>query len=104
MDYTKFDEYIGKELYQARVKKKLTQDKITKLINYELITTFNWSKKPIARQSYVQYELGQRSMPETIFRATCNVLNLNASEVFEKANDKFKQYYLNQSKEVRTNE
>lgn len=39
MDYTKFDEYIGKELYQARVKKKLTQDKITKLINYELITT-----------------------------------------------------------------
>lgn len=98
MDYTKFDEYIGKELYQARVKKKLTQDKITKLINYELITTFNWSKNPIARQSYVQYELGQRSMPDTIFRATCNVLNLNASEVFETANEKFKTYYLNESK------
>lgn len=98
MDYTKFDEYIGKELYQARVKKKLTQDKITKLINYELITTFNWSKKPIARQSYVQYELGQRSMPDTIFRATCNVLNLSASEVFETANEKFKTYYLNESK------
>ncbi len=37
-------------------------------------------------------------MPDTIFRATCNVLDLNASEVFETANEKFKTYYLNESK------
>lgn len=89
MDYKKFDKYIGEQLLNARLDKRMTQEDLTKIINYELLINQNIRKKPISRQSYTNYELGKRSIPDDVFRCACASLSLNASVVFKKASEKY---------------
>ncbi len=88
MDYTKFDKYIGEQLMDARLNKKMTQATITKLISYDLITK-DGKKKGISYQAYAHYENGERSMPWNIFVFACNALDLNPNKVFKTANERF---------------
>ena len=88
MDYTKFDKYIGEQLMEARLSKRMTQATITKLISYDLMTKEK-KAKGISYQAYAHYENGERSMPSNIFIYACNALDLNPNKVFKNANEKF---------------
>lgn len=94
MDFTKFDKYLGEQLVEARVSKRVTQESVAKSISEKMITSGAY-KKGLSRQAYSNYELGIRSMPDKIFRFACETLSLDPYEVFEKANTKFSKDFKN---------
>ena len=89
MDYNKFDAFIGEELLDARLDKRMTQETLTKLINYELIIKQEIRKNGIARQTYSNYENGIRSIPNDIFLCACIALGIDPIKTFKKASDKY---------------
>lgn len=88
MDYSLFDKYLGEQLQEKRLEKRMTQEVMAKLISQFLINEKD-KKKGISQQAYAFYENGQRSMPSSVFHYACFILGLNEVEAFEKANKKF---------------
>lgn len=84
MNYTKFDQYLGNALFEARVVKRITQDDMKKEITRRLIAE-DGRKKGISRQAYSLYEKGERSMPDNIFTYACDYLGLDEIKVFNDA-------------------
>lgn len=87
MEYKKIDEYIGNELYKARVVKRITQEQITEIINKKL-KKFDIS---ITRQSYSYYERGEVSIPQGVLEVVCDELGLDWKKIFTEAVDYMKE-------------
>lgn len=81
MEYKKLDEYIGNELYKARVVKRITQVQIVNTINKKL----EKNGLSITRQAYSYYEHGMYSIPQGVFQIACKELGLDWKEVFSEA-------------------
>lgn len=88
MDYTKFDEYIGEQLYEARINKHLTQTNMAELITAKLIINGD-KRQHVSTQGYQCYEKGTRSVPMTILEYACDILKLDTVTVMKNANKKF---------------
>ena len=84
MDYSKFDQFLGNALYEARVVKKIAQEDMAKEISKRLIKD-DGRKKGISQQAYSLYEKGERSMPSNIFTYACEYLKLDEIKVFNDA-------------------
>lgn len=78
MNYKLMDEYIGNELFKARVVKRTTQQQVVDKINAI-------AKQKISRGIYSCYENGKYSMPQEIFVVACEILKLNHRKVFSDA-------------------
>lgn len=88
MDYTKFDEYIGEQLYDVRVTKHLTQTNMAELITAKLIINGD-KRQNVSPQSYQFYEKGTRSIPNHILEYACEILKLDAFTVINYASKKY---------------
>lgn len=84
MNYTKFDEYLGGAIRDARVLKRISQEEMAKVISSKMKAQYGY-KKGISRAALSFYENGERSMPDYIFTIACNYLGLDEIKIFNDA-------------------
>ena len=85
MDFSRFDQFLGNALYEARAVQRITQEEMADAISRELKKS--GKKKGITRSAYSYYEKGDRSMPSDVFTCACNILGLDENKVFNDACD-----------------
>ena len=85
MDFSKFDQYLGNALYEARSVKRITQEDMAKAISKKMKK--NGRTKGITRSAYSFYENGERSMPSDVFTYACEILGVDEIKVFNEACD-----------------
>lgn len=88
MDYTKFDEYIGEQLYVARATKHLTLSNMAELLTAKLIIN-NDKRQNVSLQGYQCYEKGTRSIPNQVLKYACEILKLDTFTVIKNAGEKY---------------
>lgn len=83
MEYKKIDQFIGNNLKDARLLKRMSQKDLADYASALLNKKCSYLKS-ISYQSVSLYEKGERSIPENVYSAFCEVLSINANALFNK--------------------
>lgn len=95
MDTKHLDQYIADRFYKERVVRRFTQDDVARMLTSKLSAT---TKTKVARTTYACYEHVDRSMPQEIFKALCDIFEIDDVALFKEAQQFMLDCYVRESK------